>query len=155
LTERQLLSLCLDLFVAGTETSATTLTWAIILLSLNQDIQYKIHREIDNIIGSETLPRMDDRKKLPFTEASILEIQRLADIVPLGIPHAVTEDVQFRGYFIPKGTLVLSNMYSVHMNPELWPEPEKFKPERFLQRGMKVEKKELIPFSVGKIFKNH
>ncbi|KAK2169207.1 hypothetical protein LSH36_12g36072 [Paralvinella palmiformis] len=93
---------------------------------------------------------MDDRKKLPFTEASILEIQRLADIVPLGIPHAVTEDVQFRGYFIPKDTLVLSNMYSVHMNPELWPEPEKFKPERFLQRGMKVEKKELIPFSVGK-----
>ena len=94
---------------------------------------------------------MHHRLNLPFTEACILEIQRLSDIIPLGAPHTVTEDVQFRGYFIPRGTVVLPNMYSVHMDPELWPEPEKFKPGRFLDKGKKVDKRELIPFSVGKI----
>ncbi|KAK2156658.1 hypothetical protein LSH36_208g04093 [Paralvinella palmiformis] len=148
-TERQLIGICGDLFAAGTETTSTTLNWAIIYMTLNPNIQDRIHAEIDNVIGRAE-PKMNHRLLLPFTEASILETQRLADLVPLGVPHGVMEDVYFRGYLIPKDTLIIPNMYSVHMNPELWPEPEKFKPERFLDSDNKIDKKELIPFSLGK-----
>jgi len=117
-------------------------------MTLNPNIQDRIHAEIDNVIGRAE-PKMNHRLLLPFTEASILETQRLADLVPLGVPHGVMEDVYFRGYLIPKDTLIIPNMYSVHMNPELWPEPEKFKPERFLDSDNKIDKKELIPFSLG------
>jgi len=118
-------------------------------MSLNPDTQARVHAEIDDVLGNDALPSMHHRIQLPFTEATILETQRLGDVVPLGVPHAVTEDVYFRDYFIPKGTMVIPNMYSVHMNPELWPEPEKFKPERFLDSDGNIDQKELIPFSVG------
>ena len=149
-SERQLIGLCSDLFAAGTETTSTTLAWAIIYMSLNPDIQERVHAEIDNVIGCDVKPTMHHRLQLPYTEAFILETQRLGDLVPLGVPHAVTEDVYFRGYFIPKRTMVMPNMYGVHMNPDVWPEPEKFKPERFLDSNGKIDKKELIPFSLGK-----
>ena len=149
-SERQLVGLCNDLFGAGTETTSTTLAWAIIYMSSNPDTQARVQAEIDDVIGNEALPSMHHRLQLPFTEATILETQRLGDIVPLGVPHAVTKDVYFRDYFIPKGTMIIPNMYSVHMNPKLWPEPEKFKPGRFLDSEGKIDKKELIPFSLGK-----
>ncbi|KAK2139698.1 hypothetical protein LSH36_1652g00062 [Paralvinella palmiformis] len=149
-TEKQLVAICNNLFVAGTETSTNTLAWAILYMSLNPDTQARVHAEIDDVLGNDALPSMHHRIQLPFTEATILETQRLGDVVPLGVPHAVTEDVYFRDYFIPKGTMVIPNMYSVHMNPELWPEPEKFKPQRFLDSDGNIDQKELIPFSVGK-----
>ena len=96
------------------------------------------------------MPSMKDKASLPFTEACLLEIQRMADIVPLGVPHTVTEDVVLRGYTIPKGTTVMSNLYAVHRDPEVWTEPYKFNPERFLDEDGKVCKVEqLIPFSMG------
>ena len=149
-SERQLVGLCNDLFLAGSETTSTTLAWAIIYMSSNPDTQARVHAEIDDVIGNEALPSMHHRLQLPFTEATILETQRLGDIVPLGVPHAVTKDVYFRDYFIPNGTMIIPNMYSVHMNTELWPEPEKFKPELFLDSEGNIDKKELIPFSLGK-----
>ncbi|KAK2156661.1 hypothetical protein LSH36_208g04096 [Paralvinella palmiformis] len=149
-TEKQLVCLCNDLFSAGTETSSTTLEWAILFMSLNSDTQARVHAEIDDVLGNDALPSMHHRIQLPFTEATILETQRLGNIVPLGVPHAVTEDVYFRDYFIPKGTMIIPNLYSVHIHPELWPEPEKFKPERFLDSDGNIDQKELIPFSVGK-----
>ena len=140
----------MELFAAGSEGTSTTLTWAIIYMSLNQDIQSRCRAEIDAAIGRDEIPRMQHRPQLSFTEACIMETQRLADVVPLGIPHAATEDVSFRGYFIPKSTMILPNLYSVHMDPKLWPEPDHFKPERFLDDdGKVIRRAELIPFSVG------
>ena len=140
----------MELFTAGSEGTSTTLTWAIIYMSLNQDIQSRCRAEIEAVIGRDQLPRMHHRSELPFTEACIMETQRLADVVPLGVPHAATEDVHFRGFLIPKATMILPNLYSVHMDPERWPEPDKFQPERFLDdEGKIVRREELIPFSVG------
>jgi cytochrome P450 family 2 subfamily U polypeptide 1 len=69
----------------------------------------------------------------------------------MGIPHAAREDTQLGGYNIPKGTMVVPNIFSVHMDPNLWPEPHKFKPERFLDAQGKVFKREtFIPFSLGR-----
>ncbi len=77
---------------------------------------------------------------------------RSASVVPLGLSHFATEDVEFHGFTIPKGTSLVSNLYSTHHDPEVWGDPENFRPERFLSKDGKtvVKHESLIPFSIGK-----
>ncbi|PIO29019.1 hypothetical protein AB205_0126070 [Aquarana catesbeiana] len=96
-----LIALVNDLFVAGMETTTTTMRWAILLMMKYPEIQKKVQKEIDSIIGT-TPPQAEHRKKMPYTDAVIHEIQRFGDIVPDGAPHETIQDVTFRGYFIPK-----------------------------------------------------
>jgi cytochrome P450 family 2 subfamily U polypeptide 1 len=119
-------------------------------MTLNPDIQKTVQTEIDDVMHNHEQPRMQHRSQLPFTEACLNEIQRLGDIVPLGVPHATTEDVNFMGFHLPKNTMIMPNMYSVHHDPKYWPNPDKFDPGRFLDDDGKVIKRdELIPFSIG------
>uniref|UniRef100_A0A673JSF0 Cytochrome P450 2G1-like n=1 Tax=Sinocyclocheilus rhinocerous TaxID=307959 RepID=A0A673JSF0_9TELE len=101
-----MLGTVLNLFIAGTETTSTTLRYALMLLIKHPHIQ---GMEIDQVIGQNRIPTMDDRKSLPFTDAVIHEVQRYLDIVPLNVPHYATRDISFRGYIIPK---VRMNTYS-------------------------------------------
>ena len=150
--EKQLQHVIDDLFAAGTETTSTTLSWGLIYMTLNPDIQHRVQAEIDAVLGKGDLPSMSHRTKMPYTEACIAEIQRLGDVVSLGVPHATTEDVTFRGFFIPSGTMILPNMNSVSMDPDLWKTPERFDPGRFLDGdGRFVKREQLIPFSIGRM----
>jgi len=81
-----------------------------------------------------------------------MEALRYSSIVPLGVGHKTMEDVDFHGYRIPKGTVVMGNIYAVHFDPNIWGDPEVFRPERFLSKdGLSLQKNDnLIPFSVGK-----
>ena len=89
---------------------------------------------------------------MPYTEATILEVQRLASIIPLILPHTTLEEIQIDQYTIPKGTLIFANMFAIHRDPRYWNEPEKFDPTRFLDESMKLTKPEgFAPFSVGMI----
>ena len=88
---------------------------------------------------------------MPYTEAVLHEVLRFCNIVPLGIFHATSEDAVVRGYSIPKGTTVITNLYSVHFVEKYWRDPEIFYPERFLDSSGYFAKKEaLVPFSLGK-----
>ncbi len=139
-----------DLFGAGTETTSTTLKWSLVYMIRHPNIQAKVRNEIHNTIGHHRLPSMTDKISLPYTEACVMETQRLADVVPLGVPHTTIEDIVFRGYDIPKGTTVMSNLYSVHRDTRVWKDPYTFNPERFLDEDGKVHRiEQLIPFSMG------
>ena len=85
-------------------------------------------------------------------EATILEIMRLSSLVPFGVPHAPLEDVVYKGYSIPKGTMIFGNQYAAHYNKEIWGDPENFRPERFLSPDGKqvLRNKAWMPFGAGK-----
>lgn len=111
----------------------------------------QVQKEIDLIMGRTGKPSWDDKCKMPYTEAVLHEVLRFCNIVPLGIFHATSEDVIVRGYSIPKGTTVITNLYSVHFDEKYWRDPEIFYPERFLDsNGYFVKKEALVPFSLGK-----
>ena len=110
----------------------------------------RVQEEIDNVIGRDRMPSMKDKQDMPYVEATILEIQRLSEVVPFGVPHSVLEDVEFKGYTIPKGTTVMSNLYAVHRDERVWDEPDRFDPSRFLdENGRIIRKEQLIPFCIG------
>ncbi|XP_054442254.1 vitamin D 25-hydroxylase isoform X1 [Pteronotus mesoamericanus] len=140
-----------ELIIAGTETTTNVLRWAILFMALYPNIQGQVQKEIDLIMGPSGKPSWDDKCKMPYTEAVLHEVLRFCNIVPLGIFHATSEDAVVRGYSIPKGTTVITNLYSVHFDEKYWKDPEIFYPERFLDNSGYFSKKEaLVPFSLGR-----
>ncbi|XP_033110727.1 cytochrome P450 2U1-like [Anneissia japonica] len=140
-----------DLFVAGTETTATTLLWALLYMTLYPDIQQKVQDELDKVVGAGSHPTKEHIQRLPYTEAVLLEIQRMGAIVPLGVPHAASLDTKFHGYDVKKGTIIIANIFAVLRDPDLWEDPNVFDPNRFLDANNQVvRREELIPFSIGR-----
>lgn len=138
------------LIVAGSETTATTIRWIILYLIRNPHIQDKMYAEIRKVIGSDP-PCVEDRKKLPYVHAVVLEGLRISHVAPLGLPHTVLTDTMFHGYLIPGNCTVIANLRSASMDPEVWKNPEEFRPERFLTADESdvTIPKQFIPFSLG------
>ena len=139
----------LDLFLAGYETTSTTLDWVFLRMSEHPKIQQRCQDEIEEVLGDKQV-EYADRVKLKYVEATLMEIQRLANIAPLGVLHSTSEDTKYLGYNIPKNTIVVPNLYSASLDPTLWNEANEFDPTRFLDENGNVMKRDLIiPFSVG------
>ena len=148
-TKGNMLRVILDLFIAGFETTSNTLDWAFLHMSEYPDIQQKCQAEIEEVVGDKQITYAD-RGKLKYVDATLMEVQRLAITVPIGAPHSTSEDVVFMGYFIPKNTIVIPNLYSATRDLNYWVEPTKFDPSRFIDKEGKLIKQDpLIPFSVG------
>ncbi|XP_077988402.1 cytochrome P450 2U1-like [Glandiceps talaboti] len=151
-TDDELEHILLDLFTAGTDTTATTLKWAILFMVLHPEIQDKVYDEINEVVGVNRLPSLTDREKLPYTEATILEIQRRGNTTPFTIPHCAMSDTTLNGYNIPKGTTLNINLWSIHYDPSVWPNPDEFNPDRFYDNKNKIVKRSdnFLPFSAGR-----
>ncbi|KAK5865599.1 hypothetical protein PBY51_019858 [Eleginops maclovinus] len=140
-----------DLFIAGTDTTTNSVLWILLYMVLYPDVQDRVQAEIDEVVGTQRILSLTDKGSLPFTEATIMEVQRMTVAVPLAIPHMASETTEFRGYTIPKGTVIVPNLWSVHRDPTLWDDPDSFNPSRFLDDEGKLLRKEcFIPFGIGR-----
>ncbi|KAM4771238.1 cytochrome P450 2K4-like [Rhinophrynus dorsalis] len=139
-----------NLFIAGMETTSSTIQWGILLMMKYPEIQRNVQNEIEKVIGSAQ-PQTEHRKDLPYTDAVIHEIHRFANIVPGNLPHETTQDVTFRGYFLPKGTFVIPLLTSVLYDKDYFEKADEFYPEHFLDsKGNFVKNKAFMPFSAGR-----
>ncbi|CAD6197646.1 unnamed protein product [Caenorhabditis auriculariae] len=147
----QLVNVLLDLWFAGMETSANTLTWAIAYTLNNLETQDKLHEELDRVIGSDRDILMADKNDLVYVNAFINEVQRVANLLPMNLFHNLTRPVELEGYQLPADTGVLAQISTVLYDEKLFPEPYKFDPSRFIdEKGQLKKVDELIPFSIGK-----
>uniref|UniRef100_A0A8D2INQ6 Uncharacterized protein n=1 Tax=Varanus komodoensis TaxID=61221 RepID=A0A8D2INQ6_VARKO len=139
-----------DLFLGGTETSSTTLTWALLYMVRYPDIQAKVQQEIDAVIAPGQTIYYDDRKLLPYTNAVIHEIQRFSNIVAVGLPRYCMKDTMIRQFLMKKGTTLFPNMASALYDPKEWEMPLSFHPDHFLDKdGNFTCREAFIPFSLG------
>lgn len=150
-TEEGLITTCLDLFTAGGETLSSSLAFTLLYMILHPNIQKTVQKELDQVVGRDRRPMLGDRVRLHYTEAVLTELFRVCSIAPVAPPHRVTKDTTLNGYFIPKDSTVVINLYSVFQDREHWGDPEVFRPERFLDAGGHFIKDDwMIPFGVGK-----
>ena len=142
----------LAFFGAGSATTKDFIEWCLQVLVVNPEIQEKMREEIDSVAGKDRRVMMQDKPMLPYCEAVIAEVDRFASILPLGLIHTVGDDTELGPYFLPKGTNFIINTFAIHSDPKLFPEPEKFKPERFLSPDGKkfIRDDNVIGFGYGK-----
>ncbi|NWY44742.1 CP2CL protein, partial [Sylvia atricapilla] len=148
---KNLITSAFDLFIAGTETTSTTIRYGLLLLIKYPKIQEKIQEELDQVVGRSRKPCVADRTQLPYTDAVVHEIQRFISLVPLALPHTVTKDTSFRDYVIPKGTTIYPVLSSVLHDSKEFANPHEFNPEHFLNKNGTFRKSDFfMPFSAGK-----
>uniref|UniRef100_A0A0N5BKP7 Cytochrome P450 n=1 Tax=Strongyloides papillosus TaxID=174720 RepID=A0A0N5BKP7_STREA len=140
-----------DLWTGGMETTVTTLRWAILYMIIHPKVQKRCYREISNLLKSDVDVTSEDRMQLPYTRATIDEIQRMVNVLPWGIPHRAECDVEINGQFIPRDATILIQTGAIHFDEDEFKDPESFKPERFLNKeGAYVSVRNNMPFGIGK-----
>lgn len=141
-----------ELLSGGTDTSATTVEWAMAELMRNPEKIKKVCEELNKVVSPERWVEEKDMPNLPYLDAVIKETMRLHPAATLLAPHLAVEDCQVQNYNISKGTIVLINTWSMGRDPTLWDSPEEFYPERFLDKVIDITGKsfELLPFGSGR-----
>ncbi|XP_030810195.1 cytochrome P450 2J2-like [Camarhynchus parvulus] len=139
-----------DLLLGGTETTSTTLLWALLYMVQYPEIQEKVQREIEAVLEPSHVISYEDRKQLPYTNAVIHEALRYSNVTSVGVPRQCLKSTTLLSFHIKKGTLVLPNLHSVVYDTEHWETPWKFNPDHFLDLdGNFVNKEAFLPFSAG------
>ncbi|GJJ12682.1 hypothetical protein Clacol_006926 [Clathrus columnatus] len=123
------------LYAAGSETTSKQMLWFLLSMAIYPDIQAKAQKQIDDIIGRERLPNLDDFERLPYVRALIKELLRWRGVGPFGIPHALSEDDYYEGYLIPKGTDCIVNVWALNHDQDVYgSDADFFRPERHLDQ---------------------
>lgn len=142
------------LLSGATETVTITLTWTLSLLLNHPNILKNVQAELDNQVGKNRHVEVSDLTNLTYLRAVIKETLRLYPAAPLGVPHEAMEDCIIGGYNVPKGTRLFVNIWKIQHDPNTWPDPLDFRPDRFLTSQQDVDVKgqhfELIPFGSGR-----
>ncbi|GLJ40599.1 hypothetical protein SUGI_0838070 [Cryptomeria japonica] len=142
------------MITAGTDTSATTIEWALSALLQHPHILSKVQEELDTHIGRDRLIDESDLPKLTYLQAIIKETFRLYPAAPLMIPHESMEACNVGGFDVPTGTRLLVNVWAIHRDPAVWERPTEFDPGRFLKSQTEIDVKgqhfELLPFGSGR-----
>jgi cytochrome P450 len=142
------------LFAGGTDTSSVILIWALCLLLKNPLVMEKAKEELNIQVGKERCVNELDISNLVYLQAIIKETLRLYPPGPLSGPHEFSENCTLGGFQVKKGTRLITNLWKIHTDPSVWPDPLEFKPERFLTTHKDVDFRgnhfELLPFGSGR-----
>lgn len=137
-----------SLVLAGTDTSSATIEWGMTLLLNHPHVLKKAKEELDIHVGNDRLIEESDLPKLQYLRNVVSETLRLFPVIPLSLPHMSSAYCKIGGFDIPSGTMLLTNIWAIHRDPEVWEDPHSFMPERFEigEHG----NYDLIPFGVGR-----
>ncbi|XP_016719075.2 cytochrome P450 83B1-like [Gossypium hirsutum] len=152
LTIDQIKAVLMNVFIAGTDTTAATIIWVMNFLMKNPKCLKKTQAEVRNLIGKRGFVNEDDTRDLTYLEAVVKETFRLQPIAPLLVPRETLRKCNIGGYDIPAKTFVYVNTWAIGKDPETWENPEEFYPERFIgsPTDYKGQHFELIPFGAGR-----
>uniref|UniRef100_A0A224YWL5 Cytochrome p450 cyp2 subfamily protein n=1 Tax=Rhipicephalus zambeziensis TaxID=60191 RepID=A0A224YWL5_9ACAR len=138
---------------AGTVGANASVLFHLANFAANPDsLQCRVQQEIDEVLGADREPTWEDRKRMPFTFACMMETERCKTSLPLGLPRLAAKDVVVNNFFIAKGTVVLFNLWGIGNDPLYWKEPERFDPSRYLAEDgsfMPESTRRIVPFSIG------
>ncbi|PHT96192.1 Cytochrome [Capsicum chinense] len=132
---RNVKAIMLDLLIASMDTSSTAIDWIFSELIRHPKVMKKLQNELNEVVGMNRMVEESDLEKLVYLDMVIKEGFRIHPIAPLLAPHESIEDCTIDGFDIPKGTRILVNTWAIGRDPEIWPEPEKFMPERAHNRS--------------------
>lgn len=148
MSDLQLRDEVMTIFMAGHETTATALSWTWYLLGQNPDVEVRLRQEITQVLAGR-LPTFQDVTKLVYTRMVLEESMRLYPPI-WAISRTATQDDEIDGYRIPRGSVVMMGIYSMHRHQQYWPYPDKFDPERFRNEASNRERKYIyMPFGGG------
>ncbi|KAF9442056.1 cytochrome P450 [Macrolepiota fuliginosa MF-IS2] len=133
--ERIAISISATAFIGGADTTVSTTQSFILAMCLHPEVQKKAQLELDMVLEGKRLPDLNDRPFLPYINAMVKEAIRWHPVLPLAVPHMSTDDDEYEGYFIPKGTVVVGNAWAILHDPDVYEDPARFMPERFLKDG--------------------
>ncbi|KAL4717752.1 hypothetical protein ACJJTC_000901 [Scirpophaga incertulas] len=146
----QLVAMCMDMFMAGMETTSKSMSFGFSYLVRDQHVQKKMQEEIDRIVGCNRMPCLDDRDNMPYCSAFVHESVRHFMGRTIGVPHRALRNTKLEGYNIPEDTMIVSNYTNILMDERLYPDPYTFKPERFLIDGQVKLPDHYFPFGLFK-----
>ncbi|XP_058085704.1 cytochrome P450 71AU50-like [Magnolia sinica] len=154
ITMTHLRALLMDVVVGGTETTSTTVEWALSELMYHPHIMRKVQDELEKVVGKNNTVEESHLRKLHYLDAVLKEVLRLHPVLPLLIPRRPSASCNVGGYTIPKDTRVLVNAWAIHRDPDAWDRPFEFRPERFLTEATKSDFNgndfRYIPFGSGR-----
>jgi len=155
ITREDVTTIVFDMFVAGSDTIAITVEWAMAELLRSPSTMDKVRAEIKAAIGSKETIEETDTASLPYLQAVTKEAMRLHPVAPILLPHQCGEDgVEVGGYAVPKGCTVIFNSWAMMRDPAAWERPDEFRPERFLEEAIEVDFRgkdfEFLPFGSGR-----
>nr|BAK09477.1 cytochrome P450 [Postia placenta] len=148
--EESLKWVAFSVLTGGLDTNISTIISFILAMLRFPDVQKKAQAEIDAVVGSERLPQISDRPSLPYIRSVIAETYRWLPATPLSVPHALDEDDIYDGSFLPKGSIIMPNVWHMLHDPNIYPEPDAFKPERYGGSDIEMKKVTDIAFGFGR-----
>ncbi|XP_073974574.1 probable cytochrome P450 305a1 isoform X2 [Rhodnius prolixus] len=149
-TDDQLIMGCLDFFIAGSETTSTSIIFLLLHMIRSPDIQEKVYEEISSILKPGQISSLSHRDQMPYVKAVMLENERMTPVAPIAGPRRVLKDISIGGYTLKKNTTVLLNIMASANDENKWKDPAVFSPSRFLKNNFQVEKEKLLTFGRGK-----